>query len=64
MNNYEKHAREEFRAAGWVNENGEFTDEMQGMICEHVLKLLEVFEGGRHSGSSAPYAIILKTSEV
>jgi hypothetical protein len=59
MNNYEKHAREEFRAAGWVNENGEFTDEMQGMICEHVLKLLEVFEGEGHSGSSAPYAINL-----
>ena len=29
MNNYEKYAREEFRAAGWIDANGEFQDEMQ-----------------------------------
>jgi len=59
MNNYERHAREEFRAAGWTDENGNFNDEMQEMICDHVLKLLEVFHGEGHSGSSAPYAINL-----
>ena len=47
----------EFRAAGWVDENGKYCDEMQQAICEHVLKLLEVFDGEGHSGSSAPYAI-------
>ena len=57
MNNYEKHAREEFRAAGWTDANGEFKDGMQKMICEHVLKLLNVFDGEGHSGSSAPYEI-------
>lgn len=57
MNNYERHARDEFRAAGWVDENGKFNDEMQEMICNHVLKLLDVFAGEGHSGSSAPYAI-------
>ena len=57
MNNFEKHAREEFRAAGWVDANGEFKDGMQKMICEHVLRLLNVFDGEGHSGSSAPYAI-------
>ena len=59
MNNYETHAMREFRAAGWLDENGEFKDEMQKMICEHVLKLLEVFADEGHSGSSAPYAISL-----
>jgi hypothetical protein len=59
MNNYEKHAWEEFRAAGWTDANGKFNDEMQEAICTHVLKLLDVFEGEGHSGSSAPYAIDL-----
>ena len=59
MNNYEKHAMIEFRAAGWTDEHGKFNDEMQEAICTHVLKLLEVFHGEGHSGSSAPYAIDL-----
>ena len=59
MSNYLKHAQAEFKAAGWTDDNGNFKDEMQGMICEHVLKLLEVFDGEGHSGSSAPYAINL-----
>ena len=59
MNNYEKHALREFKAAGWVDENGKFNDEMQEMICMHVMKLLEVFADEGHSGMSAPYAIDL-----
>lgn len=59
MNNYETHAMREFKAAGWLDENGEFKDEMQKMICEHVIKLLDVFADEGHSGSSAPYAISL-----
>jgi hypothetical protein len=59
MNNYEKHAWIEFRAAGWIDENNKFNDEMQELICKHVLKLLEVFDEEGHSGSSAPYAINL-----
>ena len=59
MNNYEKHAWIEFRAAGWIDENDKFNDEMQELICKHVLKLLEVFDEEGHSGSSAPYAINL-----
>ena len=49
----------EFRAAGWVDDKGEYCDEMQGMICDHVLKLLDVFADEGHSGSSAPYAVNL-----
>ena len=57
MNNYQKHAMVEFRAAGWCDENGKFSDDMQEMICNHVLKLLDVFADEGHSGSTAPYAI-------
>ena len=57
MSNYKTHALDEFRAAGWLNEDGSYKDEMQQAICEHVLKLLDVFAGEGHSGSSAPYAI-------
>ena len=57
MSNYRSHAWTEFRAAGWLDENGEFKDEMQKMICEHVIRLLDTFADEGHSGSSAPYAI-------
>ena len=57
MNNYERHARSDFRATGWIDESGKYKDEMQEMICNHVLKLLEVFGGEGHSGSSAPYTL-------
>lgn len=57
MSNYISHAQREFRAAGWTKEDGTFYDEMQEDICNHVLKLLEVFHEEGHSGSSAPYAL-------
>ena len=59
MNNYEAHAWREFKAAGWLDENGKFEDEMQEAICNHVIRLLGVFAGEGHSGASAPYAISL-----
>jgi len=59
MNNYQIHAMTEFRAAKWVDENGRYCDEMQELICKHVMKLLDVFADEGHSGSSAPYAINL-----
>lgn len=59
MSNYKSHAMTEFRAAGWLDDNGNYCDEMQGMICNHVLALLDVFAGEGHSGYSAPYAINL-----
>lgn len=57
MSNFISHAQREFRAAGWTDENGKFKDEMQEMICNHVLKLLEVFADEGHSGSSGSYAL-------
>lgn len=62
MSNLIKHAREEFRAAGWTDENGVYKDEMQEAICTHVLKLLEVFSDEGHSGSTAPYALNMFTT--
>jgi len=59
MSKLNTHAWTEFKAAGWLDEDGKFKDEMQEMICTHVLKLLEVFSDEGHSGSSAPYAINL-----
>ena len=59
MNNYEKHAWREFKAAGWLKDDDTFEDEMQKMICEHVIKLLNVFNGEGHSGSSAHYTLRL-----
>ena len=49
----------EFRAAGWLDENDEYKDEMQEMICNHVLALLDVFGDEGHSGTTAPYTIDL-----
>ncbi len=59
MSNYQSHAMREFRAAGWCDKDGKFNDDMQELICKHVLKLLDVFADEGHSGSSAPYAIRL-----
>jgi len=57
VSNYKIHAMNEFRACGWLKEDGSFDDEFQGAICEHVLALLDVFAEEGHSGSSAPYAV-------
>lgn len=59
MRNYQTYAELEFKAAGWLNDDGTFKDDMQKMMCEHVLKLLEVFADEGHSGSTAPYAVNL-----
>jgi hypothetical protein len=57
MSNLHSHALAEFRAAGWMDADGKFKEEMQEDICKHVLKLLEVFADEGHSGSTAPYAV-------
>lgn len=59
MSNLISHAKEEFRAAGWVDENGKFNDDMQEAICNHLIQLLEVFSNEGHTGSTAPYTINL-----
>jgi hypothetical protein len=59
MSNYKTHAINEFRATGWMKEDGTFNDEMQQAVCNHVLALLDVFADEGHSGSSAPYTINL-----
>jgi hypothetical protein len=59
MSNLHKHAMLEFKAAGWLDENDVFKDEMQEDICNHILKLLDVFTDEGHSGTTAPYTVDL-----
>lgn len=59
MSNIEKHALMEFKAAGWLDEDGNYLDEMQESICRHVLALLDVFTAEGHSGTTAPYTVNL-----
>jgi len=54
--NYREHAMQEYRAAGWVDENGKWKDEMQELICNQVMELLDLFGTHGHSGTTAPYA--------
>ena len=56
---YEDFAKREFRAAGWLDDNGQFKDEMQRMLCEQVMDLLRMFSEHGHSGTTAPYAVNL-----
>ena len=59
MSNLVKHAKSEFKVAGWMDEDGNFKDEMQGLMCSQILELLELFSSHGHSGFSANYAIDL-----
>ena len=59
MSNYKFHAMQEFKAAGWCDQDGKFGDEMQEDICNHVLDLLDAFDGEGHSGSSSSYTVDL-----
>lgn len=61
MSNYKTYAMREFRAAGWVDEYGEFKDQIQKDMCSQVLELLALFDTHGHSGFSAPYAVKLFT---
>lgn len=51
------HAQMEFRAAGWADARGKFSDDVQEAICNDALELLKVFSEQGHSGSSAPYLV-------
>jgi hypothetical protein len=57
MSNLLSHARAEFQAAKWMDAKGNYVDEMQAAICEHVLELLRVFSDEGHSGTTAPYTV-------
>ena len=59
MSNLEIHAWNEFKAAGWLDENGNFKDEMQEQLCNHVMKLIEIFADEGHTGTTALYTINL-----
>lgn len=54
---YITHALNEFKYAGWMDENGNFDDEMQELICTNALELLRVMSNQGHSGFSANYLL-------
>lgn len=49
------HAKNEFRIAGWIDEEGNFEDEMQEAVCNNVLELLQTLADQGHSGTSVAY---------
>lgn len=53
------HAESEFKAAGWLDENGNYCDEMQELMCTGILEVIKTFSEQGHSGYSAGYAIAL-----
>lgn len=59
MSNIQKHALTEFKAAGWLDDDGNYIDEMQEAICKHILELVKVFSDEGHSGTTAPYTVDL-----
>lgn len=59
MGNLTDYAKNEFKAAGWIAENGEFEDDMQKCICKDALAIISIFEEQGHSGTTAPYLIDL-----
>lgn len=54
MGNYHDHLDREWAAMGWPTEGD---DDPQVWIYRHLRKLLNVFDGEGHSGSSAPYTV-------
>lgn len=57
MNNYVKHAIEEFRALGYTPVGEDQEDGPSKWIQENIIELLNVFGTQGHSGSSAPYCV-------
>lgn len=52
MSNLVNHAKKEFEILGWPGD-----DDMQELICNHVIDLLKVVSDQGHSGSSLPYLV-------
>lgn len=55
-NNYVKHLDREWDAMGWPKAGH---DDPQVWIYNHLVKLLNAFDGEGHSGTSAPYTVDL-----
>ena len=51
------HAKNEFKLAGWMDSDGNYTDEIQGAMCKDILEVLEVISKQGHSGSTIGYLL-------
>lgn len=54
---YIQHALREFKAKGWIDEDGNYDDDLQELVCKNTLELLEVFGKQGYSGASFGYAV-------
>ena len=54
---YDSHALAEFRAAGWMDENGKYCNDIQEAICKDILDLLALLADQGHSGFSVNYLL-------
>lgn len=61
MSNLLDYAKNEFKLAGWLNEDGSYIDPIQSLVCTNTLSLLRTFSKACHSGTSAQYSIELFT---
>lgn len=50
-----KHAKKEFYLAGWCDENGVYSDDMQKMMAENLLEAIDVIAKQGHTGFSMGY---------
>jgi hypothetical protein len=56
---YSSYLKREFKAAGWLDENGKFKDKLQEEMCKCVTEVIQTFSKFNHSGTSAGYVIAL-----
>ena len=56
---YESHAISEFQAMGWIDENGNYDDDLQELVCKNTLELLGLLSKHGYSDASVGYALNL-----
>ncbi len=47
----------EFKACGWLKDDGSYKDEMQEMICKNMLDIIKIFEKQGHTDLTGNYVI-------
>lgn len=59
MKDYEKHAMNEFLISGWCDRLGKFKDPRQQKICDHLIKMLELFYDEEYADSVTSHTVDL-----
>ena len=56
---YVGYALSEFQALNWMDEDGNYDDDLQELVCKNTIELLEVLHKQGYSGASIDYALSL-----